>query len=251
MSLQYNKSELQAAPEVSKSKNHRSNIEFRLTSSRDEQFTILVGPESVAIEFSKSLLINHTPFFRQYFKNDPTSKSISFPDQELQSFNVLSQFLNTGSLPLLQTVQKGSDSFWSWNPLYAYCLALKIQVAPLCDKVMDVWLAHDASENGFPSMEYVKDILRKAVRGSAPWIYARRCMAYYLGVMRHKDDLSTWTTEGVWEVISENKAFGIEVLELQRKGKPGIGVRDPTKAPICEYHAHDLDVPCPNGKKTR
>lgn len=30
---------------------------------------------------------------------------------------------------------------------------------------MDVWLAHDALENGLPSMQYVKDILRKVGSG--------------------------------------------------------------------------------------
>jgi hypothetical protein len=91
-------------------------------------------------------------FFKQYFltTNDNTAY---FADQEPQYFDVLSQYLTTGSLPLLKTVKKGRDNLWLWNPLYTYCLAYKLQLAPLCDKVMDAWLAHNVSQNGFPALD--------------------------------------------------------------------------------------------------
>jgi len=186
----------QAKKDVELPKASQDSQNQDLSAPSKDTATIFVGPRNIPFQFSKSLLCSKSHFFKHYFlaTNDDTAY---FADQEPQSFDVLRLYLTTGSLPLLKTVKKGLDHLWLWNPLYTYCLAYKLLLAPLCDKVMDAWLAHDFSQNGFPALEYVKEIVERVPRGSAPWIYAARSVGYFLGVMRHEDDLTRWTTEGV------------------------------------------------------
>jgi hypothetical protein len=126
-----------------------------------------------------------------------------------------------------------------------FCLAYKLQLAGLCDAVMDAWISHDLGENGFPAVEYISEILERVPAGSAPWIYAMKSVHYFLMVFRHGDDLEKWSTSDLYGLITGNREFGLGVLSLMREQEPGLVAEDPRRLPVCEYHVHGKEVRCP------
>jgi len=126
-----------------------------------------------------------------------------------------------------------------------FCLAYKLQLANLCDLVMDAWISHDLGENGFPAVDYISEIVERVPVGSAPWIYAMKSVHYFIAVFRHRDDLVMWSTSALYRLIAGNSEFGLGVLKSMRGQEVGMVTVDPRRLPACDYHVHGKEVKCP------
>lgn len=106
-----------------------------------EMVTIRVGPEKKLFSVHKDLLCRTIPSFKDMFKASRkglSNGSANFPDDHVESFDLLIDWVYTGSLRPLKKAPDaipGSRGSMSWRPVYFWQLADKMGLPELQDKV--------------------------------------------------------------------------------------------------------------------
>ncbi|KAF4626405.1 hypothetical protein G7Y89_g11754 [Cudoniella acicularis] len=136
----------------------------------------------------KKKLCNAIPYFNKLFNTHNTNGKLentaTFLNDNPDYFDILLEWVYTGSLRTLEFTQTSNGVSFSWAPVEVYTLAHRFWVSQLMDSIMNEWIKCALLNDTLPSITSTAEIYAKAPPNSAPRKYAkanllRRCNLHY------------------------------------------------------------------------
>ncbi|KAH6668903.1 hypothetical protein B0J14DRAFT_641646 [Halenospora varia] len=199
---------------------------------------LFVGEEEEPFRIHKKKLCDKIPYFNTMFNSDfqegRDSRAFS-PKGKVVCFDMLQYWLYHGSLPGISEFWDKSQNNWKCSLLSVYSLADKFLLPSLMDEVMDLVIAHCNAQMLFPTLRDAITFYEITLQGSALRKFASRGIHYVLD-QPVTSDKAIWRIEDIYQAIAECPALEIDVLESIRLQGQGKRVKDPRKAPACDFH---------------
>lgn len=177
--------------------------------------------------------------FSGTWKESSTSLA-TFPDHSAESFDLLIDWVYSGTIRTLTIKTDAGFTVNYWNPVRFYQLADKLCIPELQDKIIDFWRETDLTLNIISHPDRFGDVYKLTPVGSPLRRYAQQTMAWLLLAFSETPAHLNSKYEPLFTKYPE---FLTEFLSTIR-GTVGTPPKDPRKLPKCDFHIHDRDVPC-------
>jgi len=212
---------------------------------------IFVGRKKRVFRFHKSILCSKIDYFKSMFSCDSKEviqSTASFPEDSNEAFEVMFEWVYTGSLPTLDGNPErsvGGSHISAWDTVATYKLVNKLRCIPFMDAVMSKCIKNHRSHSTFPSMKAIGKIYDQLPQGAIYRKYASMTLHYVISEHRSNEVMKHWPTSELHELLLAKPDLALDLLKLSRDQEPGQHVKNPKKLiPICTFHVHGVDDPC-------
>lgn len=184
------------------------------------------------------------PYFSKMFNGEfaeAQSQAAKLPEDDPKIFKFFLRWIYQGILEVSDLEQ----STRTGNHVHLFIFAEKYCIDSLADTVMDSFVNGLRARNSIPLYPFMTRMCKHTHGSSKLNLFFARIIAY---TFYHDKDSKKWKTEHLRDVLKANDELTLRFLELLRP-LHGKEYPDPTKAPLCDYHQHGKDEPCPYIKK--
>ncbi|KAI9649499.1 hypothetical protein NHQ30_002076 [Ciborinia camelliae] len=204
-----------------------------------EMVDLYIGPTKTLIRVHKEILCKKIDYFDKMFNGtwvESTNKSATFPEDTVESFELLVGWVYSGSLrPLVQSDKKFSIQ---WNALDLYSLCDKLCIPAVMDEVMDLERDSNRTSGAFVSVEYWNIVYKQLPERSKFRLYALNFLLYLFTTY---PDLDISIIEDSLDNKDLRKDFLYALWEQVCKKKTVV---DPRTEDDCIYHTHKPGEEC-------
>jgi hypothetical protein len=214
-----------------------------------EMVDLYVGSQKKHFWVHKSLLCKKIRYFEKMFTGGfkECSEGIgTFPEDNPRSFDILIQWVYSGSLPAL-TFAPNSDGNWmeSFNVTDLYVLLDKICLPKLMDKLLDAVIENATKHKFLLYLPFMDSTYAKNREGTSLRRYVLYTFHYIMnGLPRNEVTLKNWPTSSLQELTVKHPSLWKDYLELARNGPVGKAAKDPRLMPRCVFHQHEENEEC-------
>ncbi|EPE31712.1 POZ [Glarea lozoyensis ATCC 20868] len=198
---------------------------------------IYIGEEKTHFRVHKSILCTKIEYFERMFNSSFAESSgfASFPEDDPTCFDVLLEWVYSGSLRNLAPGDKSKPRLW--NPYQLFSLVDRMMIQGLKDGIMDAWISHDKADDALPGIHDATEIYAKTPAGSGPRKYMAYALHYVLTVMREQHARTDWSTADIAKALALNEDLCVDVLELIRSQRPNTSPKNPHLLCPCTFHS--------------
>jgi hypothetical protein len=137
---------------------------------------------------------------------------------------------------------------WNWDAYEAYCLANRLELVQLQDRIMDTLRAAEVRAGAYPDLETLQITFVKC--GTKTGNAMRRYLVDWLHwmILQYNEGGSPVASWGdIHKELEECNDLRLAV-EKRMRGQAGREVPQPREAPNCTYHHHHPYPKCPYKK---
>jgi hypothetical protein len=168
--------------------------------------------------------------------------SAEFPEDSPECFDILLGWIYDGYLrPLTWSNDRKIELSWKVEDFYAF--AEKICLPELMDATMDAQIAFSKQSETLPSLSRARKSYGKTSPSSAYRKFLAHVCAYRLMEPAHDGRVDI---EDLSALMLEIPALQLDILQIIRDSDGKI--KSPSRMPLCDFHTHDKDLPCPRRK---
>lgn len=181
---------------------------------------------------------------------EATENSATFPEDRPESYEVLMNWIYTGSLPTIQPHLDYKPAIPPrWDILYAYVLADKLCLPYLCDEIMDRMLHLEEKMQVTTGIDSIGACYRESPPGSAMRKYAAHLVYYLMMEEKNGWQMDLWPTEQLGNLMISYPDLLQDFLGLVREGASNLKTSNgrvlrPYELPRCHFHCHFENQPC-------
>ncbi|KAK0118545.1 hypothetical protein ONS95_007433 [Cadophora gregata] len=234
--------------------------------TKRESFMQLLGTEIVDIyvgndsskkhfQIHKAILCSKLPFFDSMFNSgfkEGINNSANLPEDDPDAFDVLLEWIYTGSLPKFRWVkQPGQPAVGNYRHTCLLTLVDKLCLDELKDQIASDIIDASVEENSLPSFHHLSYMINHLSETSAFREYYVLALLFIVhGLPRTDENLALWPTEGFSELLAGHANVATAYFKAVRSLPIGSVAEDPRKMPRCKFHEHGQDEECSVGKKS-
>ena len=210
------------------------------------------GHDKKHIRVHKGLLCSKIPYFEKMLAGgfkEATENSASFPDDDVDAFENLMQWVYSGSLPPFHWVQdieaEVGEFESSWCIGQTYLLLDKLCLFSLADQALTDFITATARMSVVLDFGLIQSLYEMAPEGSALRKLALHSFHFAMnGQTPNEVVVSNWDMEEVRDSLMRNGDFLLDYLELMHKHNNLEIVQDPADRPMCFFHHHGEGESC-------
>ncbi|KAJ8071942.1 hypothetical protein OCU04_002246 [Sclerotinia nivalis] len=153
-----------------------------------EMVDLYVGPSKTHYRVHKAFLCSKIPYFNKMFNSnfsEALSNSATFPEDSTEAFDILIEWLYTGSLRPLEL--NLSSQKCNWNVYSFYILVDKLCMSDLMNETMDFKRRFDYENSRIMRFNTARNICASSPQGSKLRLYALNCTWLSLFVVQASD----------------------------------------------------------------
>jgi hypothetical protein len=204
------------------------------------------------IHVHKGLLCSKVPYFEKMFFGgfkEATENSAEFPDDDVQAFDILIQWVYSGIVPPFKWIPDpdAGEGCWesSWSLLKTYLLMDKFCLFTVGDQLLTNFLIELARQHIVSDFDMIDDIYEQAPEDSPLRKFALYSFYHTMNVLSKNDTAkSAWKMEEVKGGLMKNGDLLLDYLKLSQQHDIRDPIEAPTHMPICTFHRHTDDEPC-------
>ncbi|KAF7956584.1 hypothetical protein EAE96_003918 [Botrytis aclada] len=208
-----------------------------------EMVDLFVGPDKKLIRVHKDLLRKKIPYFDKMFDGpwiESANNSATFPEDTVESFDLLVGWVYSGSLRPLQEDTKVNDRL-GWDTFDLYVLCEKFCLVEVMDEIMDAVRTYERTRGLFMGVKEMVMAYVMSQDGSKYRLYALNSL---LHVFSRRGFEEEWKTPEISRAM-KNEVLCKDFLEaLRDQVCAGIRAEDPRFGNNCVYHTHNPDEEC-------
>jgi hypothetical protein len=219
---------------------------------------LYVGPVREHYIVHKELLCTKVPYFEAMFGGSNFREALegtaSFPEDQEVAFDLLLNWIYTGTIPPLLNKHKNGAKTFSSNVVDFYVLADKFCLSELQDRIIDACRASLLAENALPTADFTSYAYSQTSANSPLRKFAVVAARYTLRleyentVARYKLQQESANTvsrvefgRSVHTFLENHKDIWSDILSLVKNSKE---TGDPMNLPACAFHRHGEKDDC-------
>jgi len=213
---------------------------------------LYVGLENSHYLVHKAYLCARIPYFDKMFNggfSEASDNSAAFPEDDPRSFDLLIEWVYTGTVRHLHCYDNKGYSAVTWDAFLLYKLADKLCINTLMDQVMNAYILFNKTTGGIPSIECMGVAYDSSPQGSRLRKYI--CWALHFAMTELHTDVEKqrWKVDEVIRVFKNNEDLAIDFFKALQDQEPSVRVKDPREVPPCTFHHHAEGEECPDARK--
>ncbi|KAF7863071.1 hypothetical protein EAF04_007154 [Stromatinia cepivora] len=208
-----------------------------------EMVDLYVGPSKTHYRVHKAFLCSKIPYFEKMFNSnfsEALSNSATFPDDPTEAFDVLIEWLYTGSLRQLE-LGSPSRKKYNWNVYSFYILVDKLCMPNLMNDTMDLKRQLDCKNSTIMSFYTVRNIYTLLPQGSKLRLYALHCT--WVSFFGHQEP-ELMTIAELLNALTSDSDFSHDFLTVLRDQVRDGQRLEPRVGNDGLYHVHGKGVSC-------
>ncbi|KAN0095043.1 hypothetical protein V8E51_015754 [Hyaloscypha variabilis] len=225
---------------------------LEMLSTEMVEISIGKGNDKKHTRVHKGLLCSKIPYFEKMLSGgfkEAAENSAKFPEEDIEAFKNLMQWVYSGTLPRFRWVQdlEGEDGEFesSWCIGQTYLLLDKFCLFSLADQALTDFITATAEMSIVPDFGLIQSLYELAPQGSPLRKLALQYFHFAMNGQKPEEVVaSNWDMAEVKDGFLKNGEFLFGYLKLMHQHNNQQMVQDPGQMPMCAFHHHAEGEPC-------